>query len=121
MDEESTLSLPYSSASDENFACYLNKESAEIESVLEVDTLCSLVSKKPRYEQPIFESYGDDKIFIPRFNLDRKPMFNNEKQFSHVGKKIHLGMSFETPPLFDHYGDSDDNVEVFFFPIRINH
>ena len=23
-------------------------------------------------------------------------------------------MSFKTPPLFDHYGDSDENVEMFF-------
>jgi hypothetical protein len=23
-------------------------------------------------------------------------------------------MSFKTPPLFDHYGDSDEDVEVFF-------
>jgi hypothetical protein len=41
-------------------------------------------------------------------------VFNNEEQFSHVGQKIPLGMSFETPPLFDHYGDSDEDVEVFF-------
>jgi hypothetical protein len=51
LDEESTLSLPCSSASDENFACCLNKESEEIESILEADTLCSHVSKKPIYEK----------------------------------------------------------------------
>jgi hypothetical protein len=67
-----------------------------------------------RYEQPIFESYGDDKIFLPGLNLERQPSFNNEEQFSHVGQKIHLGMAFETPPLFDHYGDSDEYAEVFF-------
>jgi hypothetical protein len=50
LDEESTLSLPYSSASDENFVYCLNKESTKIESVLEADTLCNHVSKKPRYE-----------------------------------------------------------------------
>ena len=33
-------------------------------------------------------------------------------------------MSFKTPPLFDHYGDSDEDVEVFFVleaKIIINH
>jgi hypothetical protein len=71
LDEESTLSLPCSSASDENFVGCLNKESAEIEYVLEADTLCNPVSKKPRYEQPIFDSYGDDKILLPGLNLER--------------------------------------------------
>jgi hypothetical protein len=86
-----------------------HKESVEIESVLEVDILCSSVSKKPRYEQPIFDSYDDD-----RYCFLGKPVFNNEEQFSHVGQKIPLGMSFEAPPLFDHYGDNDEDVEVFF-------
>jgi hypothetical protein len=40
-------------------------------------------------------------------------VFNNEEQFSHGGKKIPLGMSFKTP-LFDHYGDNDEDDEVFF-------
>jgi hypothetical protein len=114
LDEESIFSLPCSSASDENCVCCLSKESVEIESVLEVDILCSPVSKKPRYEQPIFDSYDDDKILLPGLNLERQPVFNNEEQFSHVGQKIPLGMSFEAPPLFDHYGDSDEDVEVFF-------
>jgi hypothetical protein len=52
LDEESIFSLPCSSASDENCVCCLSKESAEIESVLEVDILCSPVSKNPRYEKP---------------------------------------------------------------------
>jgi hypothetical protein len=55
---------------------------------------------------------------IPGLNLERKPVFNNEEQFSHVGQKISLDMSFETPPLFDHYGDNDEDVEVFFCPRR---
>jgi hypothetical protein len=114
LEEESTLSLPCSSASDENLVCCLNKESAEIESVLEADTLCNPVSKNPRYEQPIFDSYDDDKILLPGLNLERQPVFNNEEQFSHVGQKIPLGMSFEAPPLFDHYGDNDEDAEVFF-------
>jgi hypothetical protein len=41
-------------------------------------------------------------------------VFDNKEQFSHVGQKIPLGMSFKTLPLFDHYGDSDEDVEVFF-------
>jgi hypothetical protein len=41
-------------------------------------------------------------------------VFNNKKQFSHVGQKIPLSMSFNTPPLLDHYGDSDEDVEMFF-------
>jgi hypothetical protein len=41
-------------------------------------------------------------------------VFNNEEKFSHVGKKIPLGSSFEVPPLFDHYGDNDEDAEVFF-------
>jgi hypothetical protein len=40
-------------------------------------------------------------------------VFSNEEQFSHVGHKIPLGSSFEAPPLFDHYGDSDEYDEVF--------
>jgi hypothetical protein len=48
-------------------------------------------------------------------NLERQFVFNNEEQFSHVGQKISLDMSFKTPPLFDHYGDSEEDVEVFFF------
>jgi hypothetical protein len=46
--------------------------------------------------------------------LERQLVFGNEEHFSHVGKKILLGMSFNTPPLFDHYGDSDEDVEVCF-------
>jgi hypothetical protein len=92
----------------------LVKESVEIESVLEDDILCNTVSKNPRYEQPNFDSYDDDKILLPGLNLERKHVFNNEEQFSHVGQKIPLGMSFKTPPLFDHYGDSDEDAEVFF-------
>jgi hypothetical protein len=80
-----TFSLPCSSASDENCVCCLSKESVEIEYVLEVDILCSPVYKKPRYEQPIFDSYDDDKISLPGLNLERQPVFNNEEQFSHVG------------------------------------
>jgi hypothetical protein len=53
-------------------------------------------------------------ILIPRLNLERKHVFNNEEQCSHVGKKISLDMSFKTPPLFDQYGDSDEDDEVFF-------
>jgi hypothetical protein len=41
-------------------------------------------------------------------------VFNNEEHFCHVGQKIPLGMSFKTPPLFDNYGDSDDDARVFF-------
>jgi hypothetical protein len=40
--------------------------------------------------------------------------------FHLVGKKLPLGMSFEAPPLFDHYGDSDEDVEVFVKEKRIN-
>jgi hypothetical protein len=75
LDEESIFSLPCSSASDENCVCCLSKESAEIESVLEADILCSPVSKNPRYEQPIFDSYDDDKILLPGLNLERQPVF----------------------------------------------
>jgi hypothetical protein len=114
LDEESFFSLPCSSASNENCVCCLSKESEEIESVLEVDVLCSPVSKNPRYEQPSFDSYDDDNILLPRYNLERQPLFDNKEQFSHVGQKITFGMSFKTPPLFDHYGDSDEDVEVFF-------
>jgi hypothetical protein len=71
LDEESIFSLPCSSASDENCVCCLSKESAEIEFVLEADVLCSPVSKKPRYEQPIFDSYDDDEILLPGLNLER--------------------------------------------------
>jgi hypothetical protein len=85
LDEKSTLSLPCLSASDESYVCCLSKESAEIESVLEANIICNPISKKPRYEQ-----------------------------FSYDGQKIPLGMSFKTPPLFDHYGESDEDVEVFF-------
>jgi hypothetical protein len=114
LDEESALSLPRSFALDENCVCCLSKESAEIEFFLEADTLCSPVSKKPRYEQPIFDSYDDDKILLPGLNLERQPVFNNEEHVSHVGQKRPLGMSFEAPPLFDHYGDNDGDAEVFF-------
>jgi hypothetical protein len=114
LDAESTLSLPCSSTSNENFVCFFNKENAEIEYVLEDDTLYSPISKTPRYEKPIFESYGDDKIFIRGLNLERHLVFNNEEQFSHVGQKVSLDMSFKTPPLFDHYGDNDEDTEVFF-------
>jgi hypothetical protein len=113
LDEESSLSLPCSSASDENLVYCLNKESAEIESVLEADTLCNPISKNIRYEQLVFYSYDDDKILLPGLNHEREHVFNNEEKSSHVGKEIPLGMSFETPPLFDHYGDSDEDVEVF--------
>jgi hypothetical protein len=65
------FSLPCSSASDENCVCCLHKESAEIEYILEVDTLCNHVSKNPRYEKPTFDSYDDDRIFLPRMNLER--------------------------------------------------
>jgi hypothetical protein len=41
-------------------------------------------------------------------------VFDNKEQFSHVGQKIPLGMSFKTHPLFDHYVDGDEYVEVFF-------
>jgi hypothetical protein len=81
---------------DENFVGCLNKEDAETESILEADTLCNPVSKNPRYEQPIFDSY-DDKISLPGLNLERQLVFNNEERSSHVGKEIPLGMSFETP------------------------
>jgi hypothetical protein len=33
---------------------------------------------------------------------------------------IPLGMSFKTPPLFDHYGDNDEDVEVFIEEKGIN-
>jgi hypothetical protein len=72
LDEGSTLSLPCSSASDENFVCCLSKESAETESILEVDILCNPISKKPIYDQPIFYLYNDDKIFLPGLNLERQ-------------------------------------------------
>jgi hypothetical protein len=77
--------------------CCLSKESAKIESVLEVDILCSPVSKKPRYEQPTFDSYDDDDIFLPGLNLERKLVFSNEEQFCLVGQKLPLGMSFKDP------------------------
>jgi hypothetical protein len=77
--------------------------------------ICILVSKNPRYEQSIFDSYDDDKILPPGLNIERKIVFNNEEHFSHVRKKIPLGMSFEAPLLFDHYGYSDEDTEVFFF------
>jgi hypothetical protein len=114
LDEESSLYLLCSSTSYKFCCCCFNKENAEFESVLEADTLYRLVSKRPRYEKPIFDSYGDEKIFLPGLNLERYHIFNNEEQFSHVGKKISLDMSFETPPLFDHYGDNDEYAEVFF-------
>jgi hypothetical protein len=114
LEEESTLSLPCSSALDENCVCCLSKESAKIESVLEADILCNPVSKNPRYEQPILDSYDDDKILLPGFNLERKLVFNNEEKSSYIGQMIPLCMSFEAPHLFDHYGDSDEDVEVFF-------
>jgi hypothetical protein len=41
-------------------------------------------------------------------------VFDNREHFFLVGQKIPLGMSFKTPPLFDHYGDSDEDVEMFF-------
>jgi len=41
-------------------------------------------------------------------------VFNIEEHFSHVGKKIPRGISFEALHLFDHYGDSDEYDEVFF-------
>jgi hypothetical protein len=41
-------------------------------------------------------------------------VFSNEEEFSLVGHKLPLGMSFEAPPLFDHYGDSDEEAKVFF-------
>jgi hypothetical protein len=69
LDEESIFSLPCSSASDENCVCCLSKESAEIESVLEADILCSPVSKKTRYEQPTFDSYDDDEIVLHGLDL----------------------------------------------------
>jgi len=121
LDEESTLSIPCSSTSDENFDCCFNKENEEIESVLETNTLYNPVSKRPIYEKHIFESYGDDMILLPGLNLERKHVFNNEEHFSHVGKKISLDMSFETPLLFDHYGDSDEDAKVFCCPGRKNH
>jgi hypothetical protein len=55
LDEESTLSLPFSCTTDENFVCCFNKENAEIEFVLETDTLYNPISKIPRYEKPIFD------------------------------------------------------------------
>jgi hypothetical protein len=51
---------------------------------------------------------------LPGLNLERQPVFSNEEQFSLVGQKLPLGMSFKAPPLFDHYGDNDEDVEVFF-------
>jgi hypothetical protein len=114
LDEESNLSFPCSSTSDEICVCCLSQESAEIESVLEVDILCSPFSKNPRYEQPSFDSYDDNETLLPRLDLERQPMFSSEEQFSLVGQKIPLCMSFEAPPLFDHYGDSDEHAEVFF-------
>jgi hypothetical protein len=69
LDEESILSLPISSASNEKFVCCLSQESEKIESVLEVDIICNPVSKKPRYEQPIFDSYDEDNILLPGLNL----------------------------------------------------
>jgi hypothetical protein len=115
LDEESTLSLSCSSTSDENCVCCFNKENVEIESVMETGTLYNHVSKILRYEKPIFESYDNDKILLHGLNFERQPVFNNEEQFSHVGKKIYLDISFETPPVFDRYGDSDKDAEVFFF------
>jgi hypothetical protein len=41
-------------------------------------------------------------------------VFNNEEQFSQVGKNVPFGSALEDPPSFDHYGDSDEDVEVFF-------
>jgi hypothetical protein len=66
-------------------ACCLSKESEKIDSGLEDDILCIPVSKNPKYEQPIFDSYDDDKVLLPGLNLKRKPMFNNEEHFSQVG------------------------------------
>jgi hypothetical protein len=51
---------------------------------------------------------------LPGLDLERKHVFSNEEKFSLFGKKLPLGMSFEAPPLFDHYGDSDEDAEVFF-------
>jgi hypothetical protein len=90
LDEESIFSLPFSSASDENCVCCLSKESVEIASVLEGDILCIHVSKNPRYEQPTFDSYDDDEIFLPGLDLERKPVFSNEEKFSLFGQKIPL-------------------------------
>jgi hypothetical protein len=114
LDEESNLSFPCSSTSDEICVCCLSQESAEIESVLEVDILCSPFSKNPRYEQPSFDSYDDNEILHPGLDLERQPVFSSEEQFSLVGQKLPLGNSFEVPPSFDHYGDNDEDVEAFF-------
>jgi hypothetical protein len=45
-------------------------------------------------------------LFIPRFYESKND--------------IPLGMSFKTPPLFDHYGDGDKDVEVFIEEKGIN-
>jgi hypothetical protein len=113
LDEESFFPLPCSYASDENFVFCLSKESVEIEFFLEVDVLCSHGSKEPRYEKPYFDSYDDDEILLPRLNIERQHVFDNKEKFSHAGKKIPLGISFKNPPLFDHCGDIDKDVEVF--------
>jgi hypothetical protein len=47
-------------------------------------------------------------------------VFDNDEHFSHVGQKIPLGMTFKTRPLFDHYGDDDEYVEVFIEEKGIN-
>jgi hypothetical protein len=51
---------------------------------------------------------------LPGLELERQTVFSNDEQFSHVGQKIPLDMSFKTPPLFDHYGDNAEDAEVFF-------
>jgi hypothetical protein len=113
LDEESFFSLPCSSAYDEKCVCCLSKESVEIESVMEANILCIPISKNPRYEYPTFHSYDDDEILLPRLEIESQPVFSNEEQFSHVGKKILLVMSFNTPPLFGHYGDNDEYADLF--------
>jgi hypothetical protein len=79
------IQITCSSAYDENCVCCLSKESAEIEFVLESYILCRPVSKSPRYEKHIFESYDDDNIFLPVLNLERHHVIDNKEQFSHVG------------------------------------
>jgi hypothetical protein len=51
---------------------------------------------------------------LPGLDLETQPVFSNEDYFCLVEQKLPLGTSFEAPPLFDHYGDNDEDVEVFF-------
>jgi hypothetical protein len=86
LDEESTLSLPCSSTSDENFVCCSYEENAEDIFVLETDVFSSptydeeVVSNTDQ-EQPIFDEYSDEEEQIPTSHFvdlrSNQPVYDN--------------------------------------------